>query len=126
MAALTTNVGKAMFADRLRATPATYTTSPHWIGIGTGSTAEAVTQTALVTEVETRAVGTESTVTTSVAGDTYQSVGTITATAGRTVAEMGMFDALTTGNMAMRSLVSPTVGLTTGDSIQITARIQFT
>jgi hypothetical protein len=126
MAALTTNVGKAMFADRLRGTPATYTNPPKYVAIGTGSTAESASQTALVTEVETRNAGTESTVTTTNTGDTYQSVGTVTATATRTVAEMGLFDASTTGNMAMRSLISPTVGLNNGDSIQITAKIQFT
>lgn len=121
-----TNIGKAMTADRLRTTPGTYTAGgPRHIGIGTGSTAEAATQTALVTEVETRAAGTETVQTTTVTGDTYQTVGTITATATRTIAELGIFDAATTGNMASRSLVSPTVGLAIGDSIQVTYKIVF-
>ena len=41
------------------------------VGIGTGSTAEATTQTALVTEVETRQNGTQSLVTTTHTNDTY-------------------------------------------------------
>jgi hypothetical protein len=44
-------------------------------------------------------VGTESIVTTTVTGDTYQVVGTITAGSARVIDEVGLFDALTTGNM---------------------------
>lgn len=127
MAAATkvTNKGVAMAADRLRTTPATYTTSPKFVGVGTAGTTAAVTDTALGTEVETRATGTESVVTTTVTGDTMQIVGTITATATRAITECGTFDASTVGNMGISATIS-TVNLLSGDSIQLTFKWQFT
>lgn len=127
VATVLTNKGKAMIADRLRGTPATYTTPPKWIGIGTGATAAARTavaaDTALSTEVETRAVGTESTVTTTVTGDTYQTQGTVSITANRAIDEIGTFDALTVGNMAVSATVN-VINLANGDSLQVTAKTQ--
>jgi len=127
VATVLTNKGKAMLADRLRTTPATYTTAPKWIGIGTGATAAArtaaATDTALSTEVETRAVGTESTVTTTVTGDTYQTQGTVSITANRSIDEIGTFDALTVGNMAISATVN-VISLVSGDSLQVTAKTQ--
>ena len=81
--------------------------------------------TALSTEVETRAVGTESTVTTTNTGDTYQVTGTQTATAGRAVDEFGLFDALTSGNMGL-SGTQNVVALVSGDSIAWTIKEQLT
>lgn len=126
-ATVVTNIGKAMFADRLRTTPATYTTSPKFIAIGTGATAAARTavaaDTALSTEVESRTSGTESTVTTSVANDTYQVTGTVTATAARAVDEGGLFDAVTAGNMGV-SWTQAVDNLATGDSLTYTVKVQ--
>jgi hypothetical protein len=72
-ATVLTNKGKAIFADRVRTTPATYTTAPKFIAMGTGATGAARTavaaDTALSTEVETRTSGTESVVTTTQTGD---------------------------------------------------------
>ena len=126
-----TNKGKAMFADRLRTSPATYTTSPKYVAMGTGATGAshdaAATDTAFQTEVETRATGTESTVTTTNTGDTYQVVGTQTATAPRTVDEVGLFDASTTGNMFVYgTLRGVTISLATSDSLAQTWKIQQT
>ena len=42
-ATVVTNKGKAMLADRLRTTPATYTTSPKYVGMGVGATGAART-----------------------------------------------------------------------------------
>jgi hypothetical protein len=129
-ATISTNKMKAMLADRLRTTPATYTTAPKWIGIGTGATGAARTavvgDTALSTEVETRAVGTESVVTTSVTGDTMQVVGTITATAGRAVDEAATFDQLAAGGNIGISATFPVINLLTGDSLQLTMKEQLT
>jgi hypothetical protein len=128
-ATVSTNKMKAMLADRLGGTPATYTTPPKWIGIGVGATGAtrtaAVGDTALSTEVETRAVGTESRVTTSVTGDTYQTVGTITAGSARVVDEAATFDALTTGNIGI-SATFPVINLASGDSLQLTMKEQLT
>src|SRR6185312_12385901 len=90
--------------DRLRTSPGTYTTSPKFVAFGTGATGAARTavaaDTALTTELgEGRTSGTESTVTTTQTGDTYQVTGTVTATGSRSVDEGGLFDASTTGNM---------------------------
>jgi len=124
-----TNKGKAMLADRLRTTPGTYTVSPKFMAMGVGATGAgrtaAVTDTALSTEVETRTTGTESSVTTSVTGDTYQVVGTIVATASRNVDEFGLFDASTVGNMGF-SATFPVQALANGESLQFTAKIQLT
>ena len=81
--------------------------------------------TALSTEVETRATGTESVVTTTVTGDTYQVAGTITATASRSVDEMGLFDASSSGNMGFSATLA-VISLASGDSIAWTAKIQLT
>jgi hypothetical protein len=128
-ATVVTNKGKAMFADRVRTTPATYTNAPKFVAMGTGATGAGRTavagDTALSTEVETRTSGTESVQTTSVTNDTYQVVGTITATGARAVDEMGLFDASTVGNMFL-SATHAVVNLASGDSIQYTAKVQLT
>lgn len=116
-----------MFADRLRTAPATYTSSPKFIAMGTGATAAARTavaaDTTLSTQVETRTSGTESTVTTTVTNDTYQVSGTITATAARNVDEGGCFDAASAGNMAV-SWTQNVDALATNDTITFTVKVQ--
>lgn len=122
------NTGKAIIVKRLfGATPTQ--TEPKFIAYGTGATAEALTQTALVTEVtgdtpaRTSTAGTNFTTTTT--DDTYQVVGTITATTTRAITEVGIFDAASAGNMFMRAVFSA-INLALGDSIQFTIKVQFT
>ncbi len=128
-ATVVTNLGKASFADRFRITPGTYTTSMKYGAMGVGATGAgrtaAVGDTALSTEVESRVIGTDSVQTTSVAGDTYQNVMTITASAGRSVDEFGLFDASSGVHMGF-SATFPVITLANGDSIQFTAKIQLT
>lgn len=119
------NGGKAIVSARLiGATPSQ--AEPKFVAIGTGGTAEAATQTALVTEVETRTSGTATQVTTTTTNDTYQVVGTVTATGARAVTESGLFDVITTsaGNMLTRALFS-VINLAIGDSIQLTWQLKF-
>jgi hypothetical protein len=127
VATVVTNKGKAMFADRLRTSPGTFTTSPKFLAMGTGATGAARTavvgDTALSTEVETRTSGTESTVTTSVTNDTYQVTGTQTATAERKVDEAGCFDASTVGNMAFSATLAVDT-LLSSDTITWTWKVQ--
>jgi hypothetical protein len=127
-ATLITNLGKAMFADRIRQTPATYPNAPRYAGIGTGATAAArtaaVADVALSTPVEARVAGAESVVTTTVANDTMQNVATFTATAARAVDEYGLFDAATAGNMFL-SATFPVINLAIADSVQFTAKTQL-
>ena len=129
VATVVTSRGKAMVADRIRTTPATYTTSPKWIAVGTGATSAARTavvgDTALSTEVETRAVGTESVQTTSVTGDTYQSTGTISITGTRALDEGGLFDQLAVGGNMFTSATYNLINLLNGDSITFTWKVQF-
>lgn len=129
VATVVTNKGKAMFADRLRAAPGTYTNPPKNLAMGTGATGAARTaaaaDTALSTEVETRVAGTESTVTTTNTGDTYQVTGTQTATANRAVDEAGCFDATTVGNMGFSATMN-VISLTSGDGIAWTWKVQQT
>lgn len=128
VATVITNVGKGIAAKRmLGATPTQL--EPKYVAIGTGATSAARTaaaaDTALSTEVETRATGTGSTVTTTQTNDTFQEVGTVTATASRSVDEAGLFDASTTGNMFMSATFN-VISLANGDSLQLTMKCQFT
>lgn len=129
VATVVTNKGKAMFADRLRTSPGTYSASPKFCGMGTGATGAARTavaaDTALTTEVETRTSGTESTVTTTVTNDTYQVTGTQTATTTRAIDEAGLFDASSTGNLFTSATLN-VVNLNSGDSIAWTWKVQQT
>lgn len=98
--------------------------APRHIAWGTSSTAPAETNTTLGAEApEARVVGAISTITTAHTGDTYQVVGTMTATAARTIAEAGLFDALTAGNMYVRG-VHAGEAMAANDKIEYTFRIQ--
>lgn len=127
VANVSTNSLKRTLADRLQTTPTR--NPPKFVGIGTGATAAArtaaVADAALSTEVETRATGTESTVTTTATGDTYQVIGTVTATAPRVVDEAATFDAASAGNIGISSTMN-VINLTTGDSLQLTFKEQLT
>ena len=128
-ATVVTNNGKAILADRVRTSPGTYTNSPKYCAMGVGATGAARTaaaaDTALSTEVESRTSGTESVTTTSQTGDTYQVVGTISATSSRSVDEAGLFDASSTGNM-FTSATFAVISLANGDSVAFTWKVQLT
>jgi hypothetical protein len=125
-ATVATNSLKRTSADRLQTTPTR--NPPKFVAIGTGATAAARTaaaaDTALSTEVETRTSGTESTVTTTQTGDTYQVVGTITATSARAVDEAATFDAAAAGNIGV-SATFAVINLASGDSLQLTVKTQY-
>lgn len=128
VATVITNVGKGIIAKRMiGSTPAQV--EPNFIGMGVGATGAARTavaaDSALTTAVESRVAGTSTTVTTSQTNDTYQSVSTITATAGRAVDEAGMFDAASSGNMFFSATMN-VITLVSGDSIQFTCKTQMT
>lgn len=101
---------------------------PKYVAMGVGATGAARTaaaaDTALSTEVETRTSGTSSQVTTTVTNDTYQLVGTITATAARAVDEVGTFDASSAGNMDI-SATHAVNNLSSGDSLTYTFKRKF-
>lgn len=92
-----------------------------WVAWGSGTTAAAVAQTALVTEnAEARTSGTIS----QPAANQYQVAGTITATATRVVEEVGLFDASTVGNMGVRATHGQ-LNLESGDQVTYTLIISF-
>lgn len=122
--ALVTNRGKGTITNRLQATtPAD--AIPQYLAWGTGTTAEAATQTALVTAAaEARVAATLSQQTTTSTNDTLRAVGTITSASGQTISELGMFDATTAGNMFLRGVFTG-VALLSGDSIAFTVNVTF-
>lgn len=132
VATVTTNKGKNAFADKWNSSSggATFPAAPKWGAVGTGATGASRTavaaDTALSTEVEARNSGTMSIVTTSVTGDTAQNVTTITATGSRSVDEFGLFDASSSGGNMHFSATQAVISLAINDSLQTTAKVQFT
>lgn len=88
---------------------------------GTGTTAEAAGQTALVTEVATRATGSR---TEGASANIYRTVGTISYTGTHAITEHGIFSASSAGTMLDRSLFSA-INVINGDSIQFTYDLTF-
>lgn len=120
MASVVTTVGKSIFNNRLRGTG----TEPLYVAWGTGAGTAAVGDTTLFTESaqETRTTGTSSVVTTTTTSDTYQVVGTITVlTSGKTITNVGLFDASTVGNLFLKSDFTG-VALNVGEGINFTLK----
>jgi hypothetical protein len=120
-----TNVGVSIITNRIIAAG----TAAKNIGWGTSATAAAVADTALGTEFAPttaggRTVGTESRVTVTNANDTYQVTGTVTATTAGTIAEAGLFDAVTAGNMLIHANFTG-VAVAISDSIAFTFQTKF-
>lgn len=122
MTTLLVNTGKAIVTNRLKAGG----TEPNYVAWGTGAGTAALTDTTLFTEAsEARVAGTSTQQTTTTTSDTYQSVGTLVANAGKTITNAGLFDASTAGNLFMKGDFTG-LALLTGDSIQFTMQVQFT
>lgn len=92
----------------------------NWHAAGTGSTAEAVGDTALVAEVGSRVSGTQS----EPASNQYRSVATITFGSTLTIQEHGLFSANSAGTLWDRS-VHASVGVSSGESITYTYTVTF-
>lgn len=121
MATVYTNAGKAITTNRLKGAG----TEPLFVAWGTGAGTAAITDTTLFTEsAEARTSGTSTQQTTTVTNDTYQVIGTITASAVRAITNAGLFDAATVGNLFVKGDFS-TINLATNDSIQFTIKISF-
>lgn len=131
MANVLANAGRAIITNRLNGGG----TTPQYVGWGTGAGTAAATDTTLFTEkaadlttgTGTRVTGTVTQQTTSVTNDTLQIVGTITATAGGTVTNAGVFDnsSIGSGNLFVKGDFTGVV-LANGDSITFTIKLQFT
>lgn len=121
MATVVTNAGKAIITNRIKGSG----TEPNYIAWGTGAGTAAATDTTLFTESsESRVAGTSTQQTTTTTNDTYQVVGTMTATGSRTITNAGLFDASTSGNLFMKGDFTG-VALNTNDSIAFTMKVQL-
>ena len=126
--AVFTNAGRKWIIDKM---VGNVSTVQQYVGWGTGTTAEAATQTALVTEdsagspAYARAAGTVTTQTTTVTGDTQKVVGSITSNGTKTISEMGLFDASSGGVMLCRAVFTG-IPVVLNDSIQGTFLFQQT
>lgn len=120
MATVLTNTGiariiAALFGDSH--------TAPVHVGWGTGAGTAAAADTTLFTEAsEARTSGTKSKVTTTVADDTYQVTGSITAGGTKTITNAGLFDAATAGNLYIKGDFTG-IALTAGDQIAFTFKL---
>jgi len=122
-----TNVGEEWVAERISGQQGTgaaanqANTGTH-VGIGTGTTTPAKADTALVTEVETRAATTVTTAGGTLASAKYQATATVAITGTRAVTEVGLFSAATTGSCFVRC-VHDVLNVISGDSIAYTITI---
>jgi hypothetical protein len=119
-----TTVGVTKIVDFLRASDVATGQAFKFHGIGTGSTAEAIGDTTLVTELtteyapdSTRPTGSQ----TNNGANVYRTVGTITvdATPGAAIREHGVFSAATAGSLLDRTVFAA-ITLSSGDSIAAT------
>jgi hypothetical protein len=117
------NTGRAIITSRLIGTA---TAVPLYVAWGTGGTAVALTDTTLTEPGEARTLGVGTQTTTTTTSDTLNVTGTIVATGTRTIAEAGLFTAVTSGTLFVRGVLASTIGLTTGDSIAFTFNVQIT
>ena len=120
MSTLLVNVGKQKLIGGIYGDNPTPPTYVDW---GTGTNAPAAADTTLQTPGgEARTNGTKSKQTTNFANDTFQVIGTLTATGVKTITEAGLFDAATVGNMVVRGTFTG-IPLGIGDTVQFTIQI---
>jgi hypothetical protein len=123
MANVFTTIGKQIVVDFIDGTnTAVLDATNAKIGWGTGAGTAAVGDTILFTEAsEARVVPTIA----QPAADTNQWVGTLTADAGKTITNAGLFDAAAAGNLFIHGDHTGVV-LATGDKIEYTITLQQT
>ena len=117
---LVVNLGLAFIASRIK--DATATVMSH-MAIGTGTTAAAANQTALVTEVARVALASTTIVTTNVANDAVQFQATFGAGTGTgAITEAGLLNAASSGTMLSRSVFSA-VNKGANDTLTVTWKL---
>jgi hypothetical protein len=127
-----TNMGRQIVTGRLKGVGSgAGFTEPIHIAWGSGAGTAAAADTTLFTEeAEARTAGTSTRITTAVTNDTYEVTGTITAVAGKTITNAGLFDVTKaqgggiTGNLFVKGDFAG-VALANGDSIAFTFRWQL-
>lgn len=100
-----------------------------YLATGTGTTAVDVTDATLGTEITdsglARAAATVSLVTTTVTDDTLQLAKTFSVSGTKTIGEVGIFNASSSGTMGARTVLSPTKSVSSGDSYTLTYKVVF-
>lgn len=123
-----TNAGLAEVASLILSDNPGTATAFDYIAIGTGTTGEQATDTALELEISSgggeRAAATGTLTTTTVTNDTAQLQHTYNFSSSFAVTEAGVFNAASNGTMLCRKTFSA-VNVANGDSLQITYKIQF-
>lgn len=121
MANVITRLGRALQVSRMRGLGA----EPVWIGWGTGAGVSADTDVDLFTPAaEARVQGISSSVTTNVANDTFQVVGTLIAAALKTITNVAQWDGSTGGTMYSKADFSG-LQLDPGDGVQFTLKTVY-
>lgn len=115
-----TNAGRDFLVDAFQNT--VEIDAMHYHGSGTDNTAEAVGDTALGVEVESRANGSQ---TEGGSANIYRSVGTVGYTGTRSIVEHGLFSAASSGTLWDRTVFA-SIGVDNGDSIQFTYDLTVT
>ncbi len=122
---LVVSTGHKRYADQIGGTATTPMTA---LAIGTVGTAPAAADTALGGEITlnggARGAATISNITTSTTGDTEQWQKTWTFTGAETIQEEGIFDNNVSGGTMLAHNTFASVGVASGDSFQITHKIQ--
>lgn len=112
----------ALLCGDASAVPFTY------LAVGTSTTAVAISQTALVAEITdsglARAAGTVSRITTTGANDTYKITYTWTASGSKTIEEVGVFNAASSGTMLSRALTT-SKAVVSGETLTGTYTLKF-
>ncbi len=85
-----------------------------YLAIGTGTTAFANTQTALVTQSGSRVASTETRITTTHSNDTMRFTATFDITSSITITEVGIFNTATGGEMLARTVLTTPRAVTSG------------
>jgi hypothetical protein len=120
---LVVNSGKAFIAQSMLKTTANTPAAVTHIGVGTGVTAAAAADTALVTEIGTRQTVTPTNVTTTVTNDSAQYVASFGAgIATGALTEAGLFNASTAGTMVCRTVFS-VINKGANDTLTITWKV---
>jgi len=124
---LITNAGKAAAAGLIANTGAV--TAFTYFALGTSSTAAAVTDTTLGAEITdtglARTAATISRITTSVTNDTLQFTYTWTATGVKTIQEVGIFNASSSGTMLTHKILSASITTANTDQVTVTYTLQL-
>jgi hypothetical protein len=120
---LVVNSGKAFIAQSMLKTTTNTPEAVTHIGVGTGVTAAAAADTALVTEIGTRQTVTPTNVTTTVTNDSAQYVASFGAgIATGALTEAGLFNASTAGTMVCRTVFS-VINKGANDTLTITWKV---